>query len=71
MAGTAPGTVLRRAEDANTLILNNGSSSGGVVEALYKMQTLFQGIVTAMDPINQLVDPKYGLMAGLNCKILG
>lgn len=63
------GTVRGRAELVNTAILS--TSSGGVFYSLDLMGTLFSGIVTAMTAIQPLVDPKYGLLAGLNCKLFG
>lgn len=63
------GTVLGRAELVNTAILS--TSTGGVFYSLDLMGTLFSGIVTAMTAIQPLVDPKYGLLAGLNCKLFG
>lgn len=65
------GTVLGRAELANTAILANTTSSGGVFESINIMGTLFTDIINAMTLIQPLVDPKYGLLAGLNCKIFG
>ena len=35
------------------------------------MQTLFNGIVTSMSAISSLIDPTYGLVAGLDCSIFG
>ncbi len=53
------------------MIINNAASSGGVFESLEIISTLFSNIKTAMTPISDLTDPKYGLLAGLNCKIFG
>ena len=63
--------VLHRAEVANDKILNATVGSGGVFEAIDAIGTLFGNINTAMASINAMIDPTYGLVAGLNCLVFG
>lgn len=63
--------VLRRAEEANLKILDATVGSGGVFEAIDALGTLFTNINNAMLLINNMIDPTYGLVAGLNCLVFG
>jgi hypothetical protein len=42
-----------------------------VFEALITIETKFSDISTSLNGIASLTDPKYGLLAGLNCKLFG
>ena len=66
---TAAGTVLKRATDAKTAI--ESTSSGGVFAALNTMESVFNTFNTSLSAINNLIDPKTGLVAGLNCLLFG
>jgi hypothetical protein len=35
------------------------------------LPNIFNSILTDLSDINHIIDPKYGLIAGLNCKLLG
>ncbi len=35
------------------------------------LANIFNSILTDLSDINHIIDPKYGLIAGLNCKLLG
>lgn len=66
---TTPGTVLKRATDVQASILS--TSAGGVFAAMNTIDGLFTSINSSMATINPLVDPKTGLVAGLNCLLFG
>ena len=69
---TAAGTVLKRATDAKTSIESNTTgSSGGVFGALNTIDSVYTTFNSSLSAINQLIDPKTGLVAGLNCLLFG
>jgi hypothetical protein len=35
------------------------------------LPNIFSSILTDLSDINQIIDPKYGLIAGLNCRLIG
>jgi len=35
------------------------------------LPTIFKNILTDLNDIDNIIDPNYGLIAGLNCKLMG
>ena len=35
------------------------------------LPNMFSNILSGLNSINTLIDPKYGLLAGLNCRLMG